>query len=1082
MHYSNLFIFQKNTDATESIRGYKFQELRTLESWLQCKVKGEECKIYCDYEEDIFQYNPKSYNAEFRQIKIYSSKNFSFSSEEVRKGITHFFMLFVKPDYIFDEVEFVFETNNDIARVYGSNDADLLRDWFNNQEKLEDDLAEKCIAKIKSIVKLYIDDIVKKLAEKVTDDIKNAKNIFENLDNDFWLRFIKSIKWEFSNKSAEETVNICVLNIQSLISKLPFPISNEDYNTVFAVLQKEVGERSIVINPEERCLTIELLDEILLNLGDEFDKTYSESYKIWEDCEEIHDFIIGEFYKVLHSANYCRKKKYIEKHSALWKNLLKLYINHPNIIAYCKQEAIYELVWSILRPNLGEIMTASLVEVEQNIKEYFGSLSDFKEPKSFEDAINLLSIITTSQKLGLTNITKTQIVEWFSDLDKLIHERLLAAKSDNSRCGFLEINAMLQMQAMINKIHKNIVIDDIIKLLNEVISLLGKAPLFSVSQLSFWIDSMIDVFINYGNDDDEDKIQSLELISEELLPYVAKRESNHSTAKTYIERGKSYLISEKPLKVFKALNFFHKAKNLWLQDETFNGYTYSLINISNLYSRIGLNFASKHFAYASIWLAINKADSDLFKRISQGYELAFNADFKEGAWISALDNLKMYVASKSHFDLTGFDAINDIAIREILMQTTLILYAAPKLSPELKYYVESVKSEMSEFYTDLIKDSLNEMSKLESENIELSEILKNKLSSAPLSDLGKSRKISWSIFGTTWIVNFDNDYVTTAIAEEFCSLFQIIQADFVLGNTDLHLIKCEVEMNIVITDKFKVPEQLPSNEIYKWKVFLPKIDTDNNKELNLHCARISTITRFILNELSLLPNEDFSEFYDNLFKNGDLADKTFTVDLYQKIYRRLIEINIFNQSQKFNFSKIEYKFITAESDVIGWNEKISDKYSKEKSLEHIKNRYRIFERIVSVSLDKFKKDPNFNEAINKARSNGYLDWQILMSLSNSVVNYKANIQMNNLNLNGHENYQKVFAEIHQKDESENYLEIRFSDIFKLFEEQLQQLPIFVLQSFELENKSRFPNNKGVKELLDKRFNFNIDDIKELSPF
>src|SRR4051812_10912610 len=111
MSITKLHIFQKNTDAVASIRGYEFQKLKTLEVWLENGISQNEELIYCEYEEDIFQRNAGTQTSKFRQIKLYSS-NFSFATEEIQKALIHFFSLFTKADYLFDTVQFVFEANS----------------------------------------------------------------------------------------------------------------------------------------------------------------------------------------------------------------------------------------------------------------------------------------------------------------------------------------------------------------------------------------------------------------------------------------------------------------------------------------------------------------------------------------------------------------------------------------------------------------------------------------------------------------------------------------------------------------------------------------------------------------------------------------------------------------------------------------------------------------------------------------------------------------------------------------------------------------------------------------------------------
>lgn len=115
MSTNQLYIFSKNTDATATEQGYYYQKLKTLKTWLQNRINNISEVIYCDYEDDILQRNFVEGTSKFRQIKLYSS-TFSFSTEEIKKSLANFFMLFTKGDYLFDDACFVFETNSSIAR------------------------------------------------------------------------------------------------------------------------------------------------------------------------------------------------------------------------------------------------------------------------------------------------------------------------------------------------------------------------------------------------------------------------------------------------------------------------------------------------------------------------------------------------------------------------------------------------------------------------------------------------------------------------------------------------------------------------------------------------------------------------------------------------------------------------------------------------------------------------------------------------------------------------------------------------------------------------------------------------------
>lgn len=332
-HISKLYLFAKDTDAPHVIKGFKYQELKTLEVWLSNKVHGIDERIYCDFEEDIFQRDLKEFKSTFKQLKLYSSKNFSFSSQEIKKSIVHFFMLFVKGEYLLDEPLFIFETNTSIAIKKGDNDAELLEEWSNNQDDIPDILLQQCVDKLKSIVDEYIADQYSALRKDDNQhDLVIAKDTYEGLPQETWEQFTKSIKWIFGGISSEEAIDISIQSSMTLISQLPFPISQNDYTKVFDRLRGIVGDKSMEGSPENRFLTNELLDNQLLNLGDKDDKVYVQSFELWKDVSEISYFNIGEFYQVLFAAKHCRRNKYLESHSTIWINLLSKYTTNPDTI------------------------------------------------------------------------------------------------------------------------------------------------------------------------------------------------------------------------------------------------------------------------------------------------------------------------------------------------------------------------------------------------------------------------------------------------------------------------------------------------------------------------------------------------------------------------------------------------------------------------------------------------------------------------------------------------------------------------------------------------------------------------------
>lgn len=1083
-HISKLHLFAKDTDAPDVIKGFKYQELKTLEVWLYNKVHGIDENIYCDFEDDIFQRDLKSFKSTFKQLKLYSSKNFSFSSEEITKSLAHFFMLFVKGEYLLDQPLFIFETNTSIAAKRGDNDAELLEEWVSNQDNLSSDLLSKCIAKLNAIIDTYVNEQYEKInSDEDNEELLIAKDVYDKLPEDVWETFTKSIRWIFDGISSEKAIEVSIENSFELIRQLPFPINKDEQSLVFDRLRGVVGDKSMEPDPQNRLLTNDLLDIQLLSLGNKDDKVYLESYELWKYVEDIQYFNIGEFYQVLLAAKHCRRNSYLEGQSKLWLKLLSLYSNHSDILRKLKREAVYEIVWLTLRPSVEEAPKNSLKGLEEIVHDYFSDLDSFIDLGSLEDALNLLTVIATTQKLNLIDIEEDQVFKWFGIFDSLVDTQKASAADRNIYCGLIE----LQGFSFLNKDSIGIGQENKAKALNcfkEIINESSNAPLYAISQLGKRIDAIVDLAIRFGLDD---KFLELEKYSEEILPLVQEREGDFSAAKRYTEKGWKYLNSTSSKGILKALDFFHKAKDLYQNEATYEGFILTVMGISQLYAAIGMNLAAKYYSLSAIWFCFQKEDSFMFKRISDSYALLLHCDFKQGSWISYLQAFGNYVTVRNEFDASNFDPETDELLRKTFMECAFILCLTPIISNQLSGFIDYEKVRLGQLYDDFLKENV-EYIRSEQHSLDLYGLVANKLENPPINDIGSERIITWKAFGSSWNVEFKNDFISNSIGEEFAALIQIIQSEIALSEIDFHLIKSKIKIEIELIETPKGPEQFPSNSEYIWKVFLPVLNSKEPEEKNMHYAEIIASFQIILDELSLLPHIDFQDKFHSLFKAG-LGNKSLTINAYQRAYRDLVSEDKFKESMRNKFASELLSIEQHESETLSAKKNDSPLYNHDDSINNIKGRYQNCIRVIHLTLDRLKQSQEFKTELSRLKGEGWLDWQIILTLYNNIVDLKAK------NILAHsgkkyeteeewlEDFQKTLHEIRFKDESETYVEIPISELIgQNLEIQLNQISAHVLKSFGLENKSRFPNFEAIRSFLNERFRFQKDEVEELSPF
>lgn len=1081
MSLDKLFIFSKDTDAAEALRGYEYQKLRALENWLENYRSKNNQIIYCDYEEDIFQRDLDQWSSKFTQLKLYSSKNFSFSSVEVTKAISHFFMLFVKGEYKFDEQQFVFETNADIARKYKDNEAELLEKWQENQENLDPQLLKQCAQKVKSIVLEYAEsanDGVKDLV--LLEKIKAAKLILAELPDEVWERFAQAIKWSFSDISAEKAVEDVVGRINEQISKLENPVAQQNKEIVFARLYYAVSERSIQTEGEDRKLDSSLLDQLLLDSGDEEDKGYNEDYQVWSKVITITGFRAAEFLKVLNSSFYCRYAGYLKHHWRTWATLLKQYIDLPDIPKFYKQKAIYELIWITLRPQTLASPEGTLEGMEPHIKTYFTAFENFSDVESLEDASALVGVVQGTAAYGKVNITAEEIEHWRElILQKTIHE-LEKAKDPNQVCYYHAIAALLILHNTVNP-ESETIMDDTFVHLDEIFKLLDLATQYDVKELTNRLTSFIKILITLEHDIEE--IERLEEFTDKLMPYVAQKSSDHDLAKVYVDRGVKYLHTTEPKSVLRAINYFHKAKTLWRHDHTLDGHILALLNISQLYSLIGCHLAAKYYALSAARHATS--ESALNHRISDAFAMILNADFKEGTWISCLEDFRLFILYRGEFKSREYDP-EDNQLMYSLRNIAIVIAFAPRLTPEVAAAIASEVKEMGQFYNDILQPMVEELNG-SVKDAELAALLHKKLDDAPLSDAGEQRTISWEALGSNWKFTFKNDWMTNSVAEEFIAIIQILVADLGLSKTDLHLLESKVEVEIQLGERWEAPLRAPSNDVHKWIVKVPAVIQEDYDAIQMQCAFMAVCIKKILDEISLLPTEELEKEIQGRLEKEDLAGKTMADFLYQRLYRFFIEQKYFDESKRDSFERPETGFTSVSFSGLKWDESPSGKYSAAKSLEMIRERYPACMVPMHLTLTRLQKDQRYPDFIKKLREQGWLDWQILLALFNHTMSYKVSIEMRKKSFHTaqekYDSVQEIFRTIFKTNEEENYIEIPLEYYFKGdLDFQLRQAALLTLRNWGLDGqKSDFPDFNAVKNLMVKRFNFSIDDDPSLSP-
>lgn len=1081
MNVNKLFLFSKNTDAFSSQRGYNYQTLKTLETWVENYLENEKDDIYCEFEEDIFQKNNYDKNLKFRQIKLYSS-NFSFSSNEIKKCISHFFMLSIKSDYNDFTKEFIFETNTKVAAQYTDNDAELLKEWVDNQTNLNEEELSRFAEKVKEIVTEYVDK--QKNSIKENETVSEAFDIFQKLDDNFWKDFTKQIKWKFIGESPNMEFSNVKKNIENLISQLTFDSVNNGGTQVFGVLLEHVFTRTSQVDKENRKLTNEDLEKLILNIGTSDDKWYSSKYEYYKNIAPPTDFRVGEFFEVLDLVNYCRRKKYLHKHKGTWNPFLTFYSRNINIEDDFRRKAIYEIVflnnefYEVDYENLNERNRpkGELFGFEEDVRFYYNDINSFKDADDLENAHILTNILFTIIENKKVNISIDELKDWFVQLYRKISQKLFLEKDINEKCKLLELKGNLLMG--INHIRKRDNVD-FVNYFNHILKIVADAPLFKLSQFGERIDKYIKIYIHSNLDEDRKIIAALEKFSDKLFPLVEDREGKVRLAKSQVNRAYSYLKTNEPSNMLKALDFFHKAKDNYLQEDTIEGFVLALLNISQLYNSLGMHFAAKNYALASFRMSAIK---ELVKRLENSVGLLFYSDYKQGSWFNAINIFSKYMSLR--FD-TNYDKNDAEQEGKAIRYISFIFYSMNRISTQYNYLVDDYLKHLDYVGEEIIKPLFAKIEEEVKTNEKFNKGIEYQVDDFPLNDVGNTRVIQFYALGSLWKFSFDNSFELLSVGEEFLAAVQILLAEISLSEIDFHLLKSDIEIELILSDTYRPPVQKESNELTKWEVFICFTDEKDIEKAKKHSAFIVSSLLALLNNISLLPYTEFKEKFWKFFGESNLSSKQLSVNLYQKMHRDVYVKEDFEAYNSAFFQKEKLSLhLPKENKFMKWQDTLSEKYDKNFSLEAIKNRNNNVKKSIYITLEELKQEPDFSALINKYRNEGWKDWQILVNMQNFMINHKVRVFENHILSNTEDDkyyaeFQKMFHKYSLMNEKDCYIKYPLEAFkSKEFINQFNIGAMAILSTYGLESKLLTPNFKALKEFMDVRFNIRVDDYTE----
>lgn len=505
-----------------------------------------------------------------------------------------------------------------------------------------------------------------------------------------------------------------------------------------------------------------------------------------------------------------------------------------------------------------------------------------------------------------------------------------------------------------------------------------------------------------------------------------------------------------------------------------------MLFISECYQRLGLIYAAKYYAACTAYLAYNHDDESLKSFVPRSLFVLADCYYQAGEWLSFVNISSLALAAHNTYDEAPLNIEKHENLQALFTHTSICRVITKRFDKDLyeifdkEYLKWPLDSDLHQELDQLINDKKAFWNSASKEDIW--ERAQEGLCGHPFCDLGENRFIRWKALGVVWTIEFNNTHLVSSISEELASTLQIILAD--LAHEDLALLPTQVVITTLITDNSQmIVEELPSNEVATWKIGIPKHWIRNIETLDELQTSISSLAITVLCKCSVLEKDNLMEKIEKAFSEG-LPTKTFAIRPYAELYEYFFPEKDFVQTARTDLKPLfsDQKFEVSEHEQLAWIDTDGPGYSKKKSQEYIKNRYRQVIKPIRYTLPKLLKNEGFRSQIKKLRNDGYLDWEILLIIANICIDYRAKKKLPNNSYD--DEFKKVMTELMTSEEKEDDLEVPVNIfIEKRIEIQKNLSLAAIAQTWGLIIHSMTPDFCAVKKFLTVRYHLSEDDIE-----
>ena len=738
-----------------------------------------------------------------------------------------------------------------------------------------------------------------------------------------------------------------------------------------------------------------------------------------------------------------------------WISHLQLFVNSSEVPSLARR-ARYEIAVATFR-GLG-----TLVGHEQEVQQYFAIPPSVDALDELEDYTVLLIYCSSATGFGDAGFAWSDLCEW----QKTIIERLETAIAERTFPSTQAQLFKLRGQAALHRIGAEGVtsgFDETVEWWSKALDLLPQAALFPLEQFA----DMLTIMCKLAGD--RPRFGELTGRVDEAL---SNRVGGFAAAEKCRDRAFAHYESGR---VLDAISEIHKAKLNWFAEETLDVFVLSLQVLARWYTELGLCLAGKYYGLTAASIALSSSRPDIKAGAWKALLAAADSEYTSGAWAGFLELTGL--ALHCHYSLSP-DPGNILKHDELLANFfygAVAVAVSERLWPELAGFVKARVDawNLGQFFDEPLATARNNYGRMPQH--ELVAAMENELVGMPINDIGVNRRATWAAFGIEWSVEWQNDYRTTALAEQFIATFQILLAETARKDFCLPQMQAEIKFSLDSIAK-PVVQPLPSREEFCWHVRWPEVG--EHDDLDRVFLTVFSTAMTVLQNASFLPDQDITEMMNNLFENG-LPGKTLVGQPYARLYRGILSESAFNHGRQV----LAVPEMPIRCSPLKPHPNLppitgpGPGYSLEESQQRIAWRYQRVSELLPQTLPRLQGSQEFQETVRRLREKGWKDWHVLGAILTSVVNFRAHQKY------GHHASQEDFREFMETPERPDWPEVPLTQFTEEHLDLLRKLNMAsVLKNWGLESHHPSLVPEVFERFLATRYGYWSDDVEHPDPF